>query len=111
MTTLDKLNALLETKHRKYDVAGRTYLNHVPQIKCSDGFTMSVQASSSHYCGPRDNDGPYYEVEIGFPSERVDSFMPFIDGDEETDPTSTVYGYVPIHIVVEAIDQHGGLVT
>ena len=111
MTTLDKLNALLDTKPREYEVASRTYLNHVPVITCADGFKMSVQASSSHYCSPRDNEGPYVSVEIGFPSERVEEFMDYIDGNrDDTDPTTTVYGWVPVHVVVEVIDQHGGLV-
>jgi hypothetical protein len=34
--------------------------------------------------------------------------MPYIDGDETTEPTDTVYGYVPIEIVAQAIIDHGG---
>lgn len=112
MTTLDKINALLDAKSRtRIDDWGDARLNHVPKVICADGFTMSVQASSSHYCSPRDNEGPYVSVEIGFPSERVEEFMDYIDGNrDDTDPTDTVYGWVPVHVVVEVIDQHGGLV-
>ena len=48
-------------------------------IKCKDGFTMSVQASSDHACTPRDNTGPYAAVEIGYPSELEPLLMPFRD--------------------------------
>lgn len=37
------------------------------QITCQDGTTLSVQVSETHYCSPRDNFGPYYQVEVGFP--------------------------------------------
>lgn len=88
-------------------VDGQPYLIHVPQIKCSDGFEMSVQASSGHYCSPRDSYGPWSAVEVGYPSAKVDSFMPYIDG-SDSNPTDTVYGYVPIELVVDAIAAHGG---
>jgi hypothetical protein len=82
-------------------------LDHVPQIVCADGFTLSVQASKYHYCSPRDSFGPWTSVEVGFPSEKVDAFMPYCDGDE-SDPTDTVYGWVPMFLVAETIGAHGG---
>jgi hypothetical protein len=88
----------------------KTGLN-APRIVCVDGFSMSVQASSCHYCSPRENDGPYSSVEVGFPSARVETFMPYIDGDEDTDPTETVYGYVPVEIVAAVVAEHGGFKT
>ncbi len=39
-------------------------------VVCADGFSMSVQASETTYCNPRDNMGPYIEAEIGFPSAK-----------------------------------------
>lgn len=84
------------------------HLHHVPTIMCADGFRMSVQASEFHYCSPRDSIGPWGLVEVGFPTERVDAFMPFFDGREGDDPTGTVYGYVPIRVVAQAIVDHGG---
>lgn len=88
---------------------GQPYLNNLPRLTCADGFSMSVQASSTHYCLPRDSFGPYSAVEVGYPSAKVDGFMPHIDGGPETNPTDTVYGYVPIEIVAQAIADHGGL--
>lgn len=115
--TLDELQAILDASKR-YDgqlndrmsrPLDQAFLQLVPKMKCADGFEMSVQASSGHYCGPRDSIGPWTEVEVGFPSEKVEALMPYIDGDETTEPTQTVYGYVPVKVIVDVINEHGGL--
>jgi hypothetical protein len=78
-----------------------------PKIKCADGFHMSVQASSTHYCNPRIDDSSFYSsVEVGFPSEEIEELMPFAEEPEE--PTKTVYGWVPVEIVNIIVAQHGG---
>ena len=78
-----------------------------PGVVCKDGFGMSVQVGCTHYCSPRVNNAIYYSaVEIGFPSEKEDLLMPFAE-DEEA-PTKTVYGYVPVDIVNQVIQKHGG---
>lgn len=96
--------------YKTYDDS-RIELGHQmkPKIVCNDGFTMSVQGSSGHYCEPRSVEKDYYRMEIGFPSQREESLMPFIDGDDKTDPTDTVYGYVPCDIIDEIILKHGGI--
>ena len=38
-------------------------------ITCSDGVSLSVQASRSHYSSPRSLYGPYSKVEVGFPGK------------------------------------------
>ena len=53
-----------------------------PRLYCNDGYSISVQASSFHYCRPREDDSDY---------------------------TKTVYGYVPIEIIEELINKHGGI--
>ena len=78
-----------------------------PRIVCNDGFNMSVQGSSGHYCSPRKTQNWYSSLEIGFPSEEE----PLINQFAETkhDWTGTVYGYVPIEIIQEVITKHGGI--
>lgn len=77
------------------------------RIECADGFSMSVQASHGAYCSPRCNIATWTEVEVGFPSEKPDSFMHRAEDPER--PTDTVYGYVPVELVVEEINRHGGV--
>lgn len=67
---------------------------------------MSLQASSHHYCTPRSDEGPYSSVEIGFPSKKVDKLMPYA-GEAEF-PTKTVYGWVPVSVVLSIVKDNGG---
>ena len=46
-------------------------------VRCCDGFAMSVQASSEHACVPRNDIGPYAEVEVGYPNQLEPLLMPF----------------------------------
>ena len=81
-------------------------------IVCADGFAMSVQASASTYCRPRVNSADrYQEVEVGFPSEKEDLQLPYIDAFNEDDPRECVYAYVPAEIVTAICAKHGGIVT
>lgn len=77
-----------------------------PRIVCVDGFSLSVQASHGAYCQPRRNIGPWYEVEVGFPSAEPTPIMYRAEQPEK--PTETVYGYTPIEEVEALIESHGG---
>jgi len=78
-------------------------------VKCADGFSMSVQAHQGGYCSPRINDAERYEsVEVGFPSEVEPLLAQWCEDPEQ--PTNTVYGYVPSHVVTTVIAKHGGMV-
>ena len=74
-------------------------------IECVDGTTLSVQASKMHYCKPRTNRGPFTHVEVGAASvDPPKTWAEYADGDYP----SYVYGYVPVELVREYIDSHGG---
>jgi hypothetical protein len=92
-------------------------------ITCADGFRLSVIAREGVYCTPRprisniavtgdvpsDYPGPFIAVEVGFPSSRPepwDEWREYVEDD--TDPTGTVYGYVPVALVRALIESHGG---
>lgn len=79
-----------------------------PAIRCADGFEVSVQASSTHYCTPRNNEGPYTHFELGFPSQEDSLIQPYAE--DPSRPTDTVYSQVPRHTVVMLINKHGGRV-
>jgi len=83
--------------------------NVFPAMLMADGFHMSVQGHAGSYSRPREDFAKHYiEVEVGFPSEREELLMPYV---EDADlPTDTVYGYVPIGIIEAVIAKHGGLV-
>lgn len=83
------------------------YLETRPRLVCNDGLTVSVQASEFCYCEPRDNHGPYTEVEIGFPSRVIPELLPFAEYPEN--PLRSVYGYVPVELVDSIIKAYGGI--
>ena len=79
------------------------------RIVCADGFSMSVQASSTSYSEPRASRGPYSEAEVGFPSHYDIHLQPYAENPDA--PTETVYGYVPAVVIRLCIESHGGQLT
>ena len=80
-----------------------------PRIYCKDGFSISVQGGTKfHYCTPRKHCNQYIEIELGFPS-AVDILIREY-AEDPSDPTGTVYGYIPIELVESLIEKHGGMV-
>jgi hypothetical protein len=70
-----------------------------------DGFHISVQASVAHCCEPQENVAIYSQVECGHPSKKSELLLPFANpgiGD-------VVYTNVPIEIVDELLQSHGGI--
>jgi hypothetical protein len=78
-----------------------------PQIVCMDGATISVQASRFHYCSPRNDHGPYSEVEVGYPTPDFPEGVQWKDNPDRPDSES-VFAFVPIKVVSDWIDSHGG---
>ena len=89
-------------------------------IECKDGFRMSVIAGYGTYSDPRPGDiwgtkpdtyeGPYTAVEVGYPTERPEPWARWKEyADDRGDPTDTLYGFVPIELVRDLAERHGGL--
>jgi len=86
------------------------YISFRPRVICQDGFSVSIQAGFGNYCYPRDFSGNYSQVELGYPSDTVYSWLPYMEGDLEfTNPTDTVYAYVPTVLVYSELIKHGTL--
>lgn len=89
----------------------RRLLNSLPRqvkvIECANGLRMSVQASQTHYCTPRNSTGPWVEVEVGYPSSPVQELKEYAENDYEL--TNTVYAYVPVGLVEQIVEENGGL--
>lgn len=107
MTTLEALQEMLCDPARRREYGGYNNLALCKGVQCVDGLKMSVQASRTHYCAPREDYGPWFKVEVGFPNQKVDELLHYAEDPDR--PTDTVYGYVPIEIVASVIDAHGGL--
>ena len=77
---------------------------------CQDGFVISIQASEFHYCSPRTNlkDGDYTDVELGFPSAEDELISKYAEN--PSDLCGTVYGWVPVSVVQQLVDKHGGII-
>ena len=77
-------------------------------VVCADGLEMSVQANHGAYCSPRDDEGPYESVEVGFPSYPVLELREYAE--DPNDMENTVYGWVPLELVRKIIYVRGGMV-
>lgn len=104
------MSVLREWLKNTYKVNELGFLKTRPRIVCKDGFSMSVQAGFYLYSTPRADirSGDYEEVEIGFPSEKEDLICEYAEC--PGDYTETVYPYVPVEIVEQVIEKHGGMV-
>ena len=103
MNTEQKILAHLDPTKR---MGLRGHLMPANRITCADGFSVSVQAGYANYCSPRDNVGDWNKFELGFPSEADDLIQEYAE--EPNNPTETVYGYVPMSVVVALLEKHGG---
>lgn len=70
-----------------------------------------MQANDTAYCEPRRDFGPYTQYEVGFPMMGDEPTTLPADWAEYADGShpSNVYGYVPVEMIQELIDSHGGI--
>lgn len=81
-------------------------------LTLGDGTKLSVQASSFHYCTPREDALSAYEsYEVAIIGEKLeyDPEAPFAER-ADSPSEGCVYAYVPASEIVEYINQHGGIV-
>jgi hypothetical protein len=80
-------------------------------IRCADGATLSVQASSLHHCTPKSDTGPWEAVEVWYIKGPKGNNVSVTSWREWGDGLYDPYGYVPIRLVNAFIKRHGGLET
>ena len=80
------------------------------RLVLANGVSLSIQASSTHYCSPRISTqySQYSKFEVGFPSHRIEALMPYCD--DTDNPTGTVYAYVPLEVLEQYIASAGGVI-
>lgn len=84
-----------------------SFRNRAPYIQCADETTLSVQAGPQLFCLPRRNQGPWSQVEVGYPSKAMPELEQYAEKPKRL--TKTIYKYVPIEVVAAAIDACGGI--
>lgn len=83
---------------------------HLPRVYCKDGFNISIQITHANYCGSENGIRTFgidwKLVEWGFPSQPIDGekYM-----SENTETINGVGGYVPVELMEELIEEHGGI--
>jgi hypothetical protein len=102
---------LNESVRHESDICGGHRLAH--PLEHEDGTVLSIQASATHYCEPREttdvaNYNWYESFEIGFPSKVIEEILEYAE--EPETPTDTVYSCVPKEVIRELIDTRGGVV-
>ena len=100
---------IIDQLHARLNTAGRAHVQYPQPVDpafLADGTRLSIQASSFHYCTPRQNTGPWTSVEVGFPSREIPELLPYAEDPEA--PTGTVYGYVPVDVLARVIIDAGG---
>jgi hypothetical protein len=93
-----------------------------PRLTCNDGCSISVQASRTHYSTPREDHPDWHWsrfecVEVGYPADAAgvgitmpEDWAAYADYPPDGN-TSKVYAFVPVRLVCEWIQAHGGLVA
>lgn len=104
MNTLEKLQAKLNYPSKEI-MPLFFHKDRAEVTVCGDGTSLSIQASEYHYSTPRDNTGPYTEVEVWCVKATDGTSVTEFDYDED-EPSA----YVPIEQVAAFIDRHGGFV-
>ncbi len=61
-----------------------------------NGSKMSVATGDGIYCTPKDAEGPYTHVEVGFPTGKIPaSWMSYDDG------SGDIFGYLPVELLAD----------
>lgn len=89
------------------------YIPWIPRSHtvCMDGTKLSIQAGENLYCHPRNNEGPWTAVEVGFIQDKDgNQITPPQEWEEYADCSfpSDIYAYVPFELVEAFIASHGG---
>ena len=105
--TIEKLRKHLQTEITITNLGGDTEYAHkepAAWINCEDGAKLSVQAGEFLYCSPREIKADWTSVEVGYPTvSPPESWNEYGDSDD------SIFGYVPIEMVVDFINDHGGV--
>lgn len=93
-------------------VPGNVHHWRRPKAIMQDGYSVSIQASETHYCRPRTTKGSgFTSVELGYPTAKDPLIDDYAEDKDSDDYLHMVYPYVPVSVVDELIKKHGGIVA
>ena len=102
--------------HPKYEEMKMRYMRNpfaLPIVYCKDGFNISIQCKYGNYCasenGIRTFGLDWEKVEWGYPSSEIDPNKYNAECSDTTSTTESVGGYVPIDLLDELLNEHGGI--
>lgn len=105
---------LRETAVVRFSMFNVCIQNIRPVLRCNDGVSLSVQASSDHYCSPRvnylamvDHTGNEIQRYKSLEVWHVTSEVP--ESWNEYGSKDDPYAFIPVELVQEFIDLHGGI--
>jgi purine nucleoside permease len=90
------------------------YPHNAKHVVCANGLSLSLQASSRHYCTPQEADQDLYEdLEVGKVSQRLDALKRYVcptaSESFDRDYATACYPYTPVATLVAVINDAGGL--
>lgn len=85
-----------------------------PNIKCLDGFKFSVQASYYNYCEPKITGLDIYSSFEVLSKDDIDEFALYLSNDRYIGTATkkskiNQYNYVPLNLIEDLIENHGGI--
>jgi hypothetical protein len=80
-----------------------------PAMYFKRGGHMSVQASESHYCSPKNNTGPYSLVEVYVSSPRLKVPKSFGKPAQKFEDGGRLFSHVSVSAVNAEIERRGGI--
>lgn len=82
-------------------------LHMFPPVICNDGFEVSTQANINYSCEPREELAYWESMELCFPNQEEPLLNDYLSGWKR--PFKDLYGCVPMQVIADVINKHGGL--
>jgi hypothetical protein len=108
MRSISKLKISVKHDFQEWLEKNLSNCRYIPRkrLECNDGFNMSIQGGENSYSKPRQFGTNFIEMEVGFPSEYEELIKDYTNSEYYTD---AVYPYVPVSLIIEVIEKHGGI--
>jgi hypothetical protein len=108
MRSISKIRVSVKRDFQEWLEKTLSNCRYIPRkrLECNDGFNMSIQGGENSYSKPRQFGTNFIEMEVGFPSEYEELIKDYTNSEYYTD---TFYPYVPVSLIIEVIEKHGGI--